>query len=203
MSSFNPKFTLFFILVVTLTMLVPCTSMAHWADSTLTEFYNNGYLPNSDLINTPNKFITKGEMIQMINLFYSFEDSLTDLDTSYNIANEKGYIQSTDFDDTISREECSIIVSRLTNSEIILDKKTNFDDDDDISIWAKPCVVSLVEHGIVKGYPNNKFMPARDIKLCEFVTMLSRIDGVGGGDNIELIDNEDLNYFEVGFSFYF
>ncbi len=57
--------------------------------------------------------------------------------------------------------------------------RTGFDDDADISVWAKPYVSAAMLAGIVKGYPSEDgstvFMPKRNITFSEAHVLLSRV----------------------------
>lgn len=46
------------------------------------------------------------------------------------------------------------------------------------SFWAFPAVETLVARGVVAGYPDGRFLPARDVTRAEFVKMLALVVGL-------------------------
>lgn len=62
-------------------------------------------------------------------------------------------------------------------NQIVPARKTEFKDLDDFE-WAKPGIEQLVSLGVLKGYSDTEFGPARPVTRAEFCTMLCRLFGV-------------------------
>ena len=83
-------------------------------------------------------------------------------------------------DEPVSRDEflamCMETAGKSGLSGVI---RTGFDDDVDISVWAKPYVSAAMLAGIVRGYPTDDgstvFMPKRNITFSEAQVLLSRV----------------------------
>jgi len=78
--------------------------------------------------------------------------------------------------DAITREEAATLfagVAKLKN-EAPESKSNVFADDSVITAWAKEAVYDAVNYGILKGYPDGSFGPAKNITRAEAATMLYR-----------------------------
>lgn len=165
----------------------------HWAGETIQTWlelgYANGY---GEGIFKPNGFIKRAEFVTMVNNLFGFEEKgeikFTDVDPNIwyyeqvQIGYKAGYISgisATKFapEDLITREQASIIISKImeldknaAGIEIFADKNT-------ISDWAKDYVGAAAEAKLLKGYENDNvltFRPQNNITRAEAVTLLDR-----------------------------
>ncbi len=190
------------IIFATLIAIYMCFGVceAHWADQTLAEFKESNYITEDMNFTNLKEDITKGEIAQIINLYYSFEQELESANKSLELASEKGYMLNAKEDEAIRREEFAPIICELIGKgdiDMFEEVKTAFEDDKDISAWAKGYVKVLCDNQIIEGFPNHKFMPQANLKKGEFITILSRITGVGGKDDLVLIEDEEEPFLKV------
>ena len=167
---------------------------AHWADNVCEEFKDSKFITESMDFTNLNADITKGEIAQVINLYYSYEEELESVSKSLDIAKEKGYMQNAVETETIKREEIAPIICELIGKNdisVLEETETVFEDNEEISVWAKGYIKVLYEESIIEGFPSHKFMPQANLKKGEFITILSRITGVGGKDDLILIEDEE------------
>ncbi len=167
---------------------------AHWADAVCNDFKENGYITESMDFSSLNADITKGEVAQIVNLYYSFEEEIESASKSLEVANEKGYMQNASESETLKREEIAPIICELIGKndvDVFEEVETVFEDDEDISSWTKGYIKILCDSNIVEGFPSHKFMPQANLRKGEFITMLSRITGAGGKDDLILIEDEE------------
>ncbi len=101
----------------------------------------------------------------------------------YDIGVTEG-ISETEFgeDHTMTREQFATFISRALGrkeeAEQRSDEDTGFEDDEDISDWARGSVAIASEMGIVEGYLDGTFRPQRPVTQAEMFTMLVRVLGV-------------------------
>ena len=78
--------------------------------------------------------------------------------------------------DNIIRQDAAVILDNLikySNSEQAVNQnEISFDDESDISDYAKEAVHNLVSMGIIRGYDNNMFMPGVNLNRAEAAVML-------------------------------
>ncbi len=78
----------------------------------------------------------------------------------------------------LTRQEATTVIVRSLGIEDIapaLPYDTGFNDDKDISTWAKDGIYMAREVGIVKGYPDNTARPLELVTRAEAATMLSQL----------------------------
>jgi hypothetical protein len=170
----------------------------HWADETIKSFISQGFEKVISFEN-PDSNVLKGEFAFVVNKYFSFESQDLSFEDSLKAAIKRGYFQNAKIDDLISREEACVVFQKFLKLDSSEDD-SKFEDDLEISIWAKSSVNTLKKLGIVIGYPDGEFKPKRMLTKAEFITMLSRVNGTGGPEEpplLPLIDEEQDN-FEVG-----
>lgn len=91
---------------------------------------------------------------------------------------ERGYINgygdgSFRPDNKVTRAEFATMLGRALKFEVKTEE-TAFADAIDIPVWAKPYVLSLVQHSLLFGYEDNTFRPTRQMTRVEVVVMLIR-----------------------------
>ena len=148
---------------------------AHWADAVCNDFKENGYITESMDFSSLNADITKGEVAQIVNLYYSFEEEVESASKSLEVANEKGYMQNASESETLKREEIAPIICELIGKndvDVFEEVETVFEDDEDISSWAKGYIKILCDSNIVEGFPSHKFMPQANLRKGEFINII-------------------------------
>lgn len=73
----------------------------------------------------------------------------------------------------VTETSSSFVQSFYANNNIMLPEQNNFYDISSYG-WAKDSIQTLFELGIVKGYSDTEYGPARNISRIEFIAMLSR-----------------------------
>lgn len=100
----------------------------------------------------------------------------------------------------ISREETMTVLCRITNcvSSAPLERVAQAPDGSTVGSWAANAVGTMLDAGIVVGYPDGKICPKSNLTRAEFVTMLQRIDLAGDlwKDTSNQISIQDL-YWET------
>jgi len=104
---------------------------------------------------------------------------------------EDGYFRP---DWNITREEIAVVMTRALNLEAkaAYAPQTSFDDNDEISVWAKDAVNLMVEMGIFTGYDDNCYRPKQIITREELTAVLIRKIGVGNTTFLAYKDALDI-----------
>ena len=76
-------------------------------------------------------------------------------------------------DDFITREEMAQMVVQAYQLDHSLTNKT-FIDQNKIAAWARKAMMIAVDHGIMKGYPNNMLKPQSHASRAEAITVIWR-----------------------------
>lgn len=74
-------------------------------------------------------------------------------------------------DDPITREQMAAMIVKAAKLEIITSGKS-FNDNSQISSWAKSAVTTARERNIISGYPDNRFCPQNNATRAEAVTVV-------------------------------
>lgn len=156
----------------------------HWAKDVIESWSSyeiiNGYEGNF----SPDKSITRGEFATIINRIFNFDEpslsTFDDLDENYytyhilclyNQGIMTGYENNIRPDDYITREEAGTILYKVLALEEQNSIKKEFNDENEISGWAKPYMISLVNRGYFNG--NNCYLRPKDnITRAEAITLL-------------------------------
>lgn len=163
----------------------------HWAQDVMSEFISKEYIISDVLSENLDNEITKGEMTEIINKFFSY-GSGESRDENLKIAEQKGYLYNSKVDEKITREEVAVLICKVMSLTAIEESSMEFIDDNEIAVWSKGYVYSLVKEGIIVGFPDQSYKPQKNISVAEFITILNRCTGIGGSD-FELIDTELTN----------
>ncbi|QUL54540.1 S-layer homology domain-containing protein [Paenibacillus tritici] len=178
----------------------PKDIQGHWAQKQLQSWLDKGYLGGyPDGTVKPNKAITRGEYVALINRLFGFTDtasiSFTDVKKSNWVYSEvskavkAGYIggyENNTFraNNPLTRQEAAVIaakVLKLSTSSTPL----KFKDNAQISAWAKAAVASAAGKKIINGYPDGTFGPKKSLTRAEAVGIISNSvmhkPGTGGG----------------------
>lgn len=163
----------------------------HWAKEDIEEFSKaniiKGYENN---IFKPDEFLTRAEMATIINRMTGvtkesskYIPDITRQDWYYKEirkavqsgimhGDENGYTNPNSF---ITREEAIIMISRAFSINDSVISKVNFEDENEISKWAKDAVNTFVMFDYVKGYEDGTIRPKNNITRAELITVISRI----------------------------
>lgn len=166
----------------------------HWASETINEFVNKEYLSGEILEKSYDEEITKGEFASIINHYFGYGTAYSEKE-HLKLAEAKGYLLNAKVEENISREEVAIVMCNILSLTTVQSLPDSFLDDEQISVWAKGYVYSLVKEKIVIGYPDYTYNPQKNITRAEFVTILNRCTGVGGNELI--LEDKDVDDIEV------
>lgn len=79
----------------------------------------------------------------------------------------------------ISRAEAVVIICRSTGLKPAENIDLGFSDNKDIPDWARGYVQTVVDKGILKGYPDNTFKPDATITRAEVIALVMKAFGLG------------------------
>lgn len=162
----------------------------HWAEATIQKWMDEGKVTGyEDGSYKPDNNVTRAEFVKMVNGIIDYdgkgEVTYNDVPSTewfydfISVAQEIGYISGysdNEFgpNDYITREQAASILSRiqyLNNNVTGIEK---FNDNDNISSWAKGSVGAASEAGFIKGYEGN-FNPLNNLTRAEALTMLDNV----------------------------
>lgn len=78
-------------------------------------------------------------------------------------------------DDTITRQELAVVISRLLSASEGEVLSTTFADNENIAEWAQNGVAAAVKHGIILGNEHNEFRPEALASRAEAAVMIRRL----------------------------
>ena len=183
-------------LLLVLTVYTPVGSFAmedmpdDWSTDALESAVSNGLLKGYNDKILPNEDITRAEAVTVINrMFGTFKgesiQKYTDVSTDnwYFNEMEKGTYMETITgwdnklypDDAITREEAFVVIGRALNLSDDIQMNKVFSDSDEISIWARGKINSLVNNGYIQGGADNKLYPKENITRAEFAKLIYNI----------------------------
>lgn len=156
----------------------------HWAKDVIENWSSyeiiNGYEGNF----LPDKSITRGEFATIINRIFNFDEpsqnTFDDLDENYytnhilclnNQGIMTGFENNIRPNDYITREEAGAILYKALKLKEYEALPESFHDENEISDWAKPYMLSLVNEGYFNGY-NGYLRPKDNITRAEAITLL-------------------------------
>ncbi|MGI6550383.1 MAG: S-layer homology domain-containing protein [Syntrophomonadales bacterium] len=142
----------------------------------------------------PDKTITRAEYVTIINKAFQFEKSaasgFTDVKTTdwyadqLSRAKEAGYLAGYEDgtarpNNNINRQEAAVMISQVvkSNTPTTSDSLSSFQDSHTISNWARESIVSIIQSGIMSGYPDQTFKPQRFITRAEAAAVICRAGG--------------------------
>jgi hypothetical protein len=73
--------------------------------------------------------------------------------------------------DFITREQMAVMIARALGLEAA-EVETEFKDMEDMSQWAKPSVLSVLNKGLIEGYPDGSFKPKDYLTRAEAVKVI-------------------------------
>lgn len=162
----------------------------HWAQEIIREWLDKGLVrgyPDGSF--RPNHYITRGELMTLINKSFNYSESIdinyTDVskDAWYYdaiaIATAAGYIGgypdgSMRPNNPISRQETAVILTKIMDLALSPNGVTRFNDDVDIPSWSRGYIGAVVEAGYMRGYPDGNFKPNTPITRAEALVVLNK-----------------------------
>ncbi|MDD3879411.1 MAG: S-layer homology domain-containing protein, partial [Syntrophomonas sp.] len=158
----------------------------HWAESSILRLISSGIIKGyPDGSFRPNAEISRAEfaciLVKALELTAQkgkvFNDTALHWAGDY-IATAEAYGIVSGFDSStfgpdqcISREQMAVMLAKAKNL-VAVSGDTSFEDNKDISSWAKEAVVASVKAGIMKGYPDNSFIPQGKATRAEAVIVI-------------------------------
>lgn len=166
---------------------VPKDIQGHWAQGQLQDWLNKGYLGGyPDGTVKPNKSITRGEYVALINRLFGFKETATinfkDVKSSNWVYSEvakavkAGYIggyENNTFraSNPLTRQEAAVITAKVlklnTNATSL-----KFKDSAQIAAWAKGAVGAAANLKVINGYPDGTFGPKKALTRAEAVGII-------------------------------
>ena len=166
----------------------PKDIQGHWAQKQLQSWLDKGYLGGyPDGTVKPNKAITRGEYVALINRLFGFTEAatlnFTDVKKSNWVYSEvakavkAGYIggyENNTFraNNPLTRQEAAVIAAKLLKLSTS-STPLKFKDNAQIAAWAKVAVASAAEKKIINGYPDGTFGPKKSLTRAEAVGIIS------------------------------
>lgn len=166
----------------------PKDIQGHWAQGQLQDWLDRGYLGGyPDGTVKPNKAITRGEYVALINRLFgftektniSFKDMKSTNWTYSEVAKavEAGYIggyENNTFrpNNPLTRQEAAVIAAKLLKLSTNM-SSNKFKDNAQIAAWAKGAVAAAADKKVINGYPDGTFGPKRSLTRAEAVGIIS------------------------------
>lgn len=159
----------------------------HWSTPYMVSMYELGVFESMDDACNPTEQITRAELMRYINIMFNLIDtanvSFVDINSSMDCYEDvqkavaHGYIvgDSTNSmrpNDTITRQETVVILSRLHKVEPATNLNFTFADASSIDSWAAPYVSDAVEKKYIVGNNYNEFNPKGLISRGEIAKVL-------------------------------
>ncbi|MGI6618451.1 MAG: S-layer homology domain-containing protein [Bacillota bacterium] len=177
----------------------------HWAKEAINLWTARGIVKGyEDGTFGPDRFITRAEFAALLNRTFGFTTvspkEFPDVSDTAWYAEEvakaagAGYMEGYEDgsfrpDNNITRQEAALVFARIYNLEQI-DESYDFSDFDSIPDWSRKAVVAVAKAGLMQGYPDGSFGPARNITRAETVSVLDRL--------VAEIFTEDGTYGDAG-----
>lgn len=156
----------------------------HWAKDVIETWTSYEIINGNEGKFSPDKNITRGEYATILNRIFSFDEpspnTFDDLDENYytnhilclnNQGIMNGFENNIRPNDYITREEAGTMLYKVLALKEQKSLEKEFNDEDEISDWAKPYMVSLVNEGYFNG-SNGYLRPRDNITRAEAITLL-------------------------------
>lgn len=173
----------------------------HWCEEDIKQLYTEENIEVYDNNFEPDRPITKAEFCMMINSVLNYSKSIENdnwQEEQFNIGIEKGYMPIGSVDDTLTREETCVIFERI--SDLVIEDALNgrvfeeYDDYENVSLWAQKAVKRMVINGKIIGYTDNTLRMKQKLTKAEFVKIMTRFrkDKYEIANNIDFIKEKKL-----------
>lgn len=172
----------------------------HWAEKTLQQFIDNGWIQGDEGGIRPDSTITRAEMATVVDAveeyteeadvsgykdvaktdwFYKQVAKIVKANVMVGVGNNKWAPQG-----NVTREQAAIIMCKL--NDVSVDTKADladiraqltklgYTDADAVSDWAAPYILAAVQNGYMSGYPDHTLRSGNDITRAEAIVMLDK-----------------------------
>lgn len=159
----------------------------HWAQSVIEKWSDKGVIQGYEGKFNPDDSIIRGDMAVILNKLMSYtqkgENNFSDLDDNAYFAESvlklnkaeimfgaDGFVRPRDY---ITREEAFVMLDRVYNFTGS-SESTGFEDEAEISDWAKKAILAMCENKIINGR-DGKINPKSNITRAEIIQLLENI----------------------------
>lgn len=172
----------------------------HWAEKTLQQFIDNGWIQGDEGGIRPDSTITRAEMATVVDAveeyteeadvsgykdvaktdwFYKQVAKIVKANVMVGVGNNKWAPQG-----NVTREQAAVIMCKL--KDVSVDTKANtadiraqltklgYTDANAVSDWAAPYILAAVQNGYMSGYPDHTLRSGNDITRAEAIVMLDK-----------------------------
>ncbi len=170
----------------------------HWAEKTLQEFIDKGWVQGDEGGIRPDSTITRAEMATVVDSvkeytdeadvsgykdvaktdwFYKQVAKIVKANVMVGVGNNKWEPQG-----NVTREQAAVIMCKLNEVEVDTKSKPaeiraqltklGYTDADKVSDWAAPYILAAVKNGYMSGYPDHTLRSGNDITRAEAIVML-------------------------------
>lgn len=172
----------------------------HWAEKTLQQFIDNGWIQGDEGGIRPDSTITRAEMATVVDAveeyteeadvsgykdvaktdwFYKQVAKIVKANVMVGVGNNKWAPQG-----NVTREQAAVIMCKL--NDVSVDTKANtadiraqltklgYTDANTVSDWAAPYILAAVQNGYMSGYPDHTLRSGNDITRAEAIVMLDK-----------------------------
>lgn len=172
----------------------------HWAEKTLQQFIDNGWIQGDEGGIRPDSTITRAEMATVVDAieeyteeadvsgykdvaktdwFYKQVAKIVKANVMVGVGNNKWAPQG-----DVTREQAAVIMCKL--NDVSVDTKANaadiraqlsklgYTDANAVSDWAAPYILAAVQNGYMSGYPDHTLRSGNNITRAEAIVMLDK-----------------------------
>lgn len=172
----------------------------HWAEKTLQQFIDNGWIQGDEGGIRPDSTITRAEMATVVDAveeyteeadvsgykdvaktdwFYKQVAKIVKANVMVGVGDNKWAPQG-----NVTREQAAVIMCKLKDDSV--DTKANaadiraqltklgYTDANAVSDWAAPYILAAVQNGYMSGYPDHTLRSGNDITRAEAIVMLDK-----------------------------
>lgn len=172
----------------------------HWAEKTLQQFIDNGWIQGDEGGIRPDSTITRAEMATVVDAveeyteeadvsgykdvaktdwFYKQVAKIVKANVMVGVGDNKWAPQG-----DVTREQAAVIMCKL--NDVSVDTKANaadiraqltklgYTDANAVSDWAAPYILAAVQNGYMSGYPDHTLRSGNDITRAEAIVMLDK-----------------------------
>ena len=172
----------------------------HWAEKTLQQFIDNGWIQGDEGGIRPDSTITRAEMATVVDAveeyteeadvsgykdvaktdwFYKQVAKIVKANVMVGVGDNKWAPQG-----NVTREQAAVIMCKL--KDVSVDTKANtadiraqltklgYTDANAVSDWAAPYILAAVQNGCMSGYPDHTLRSGNDITRAEAIVMLDK-----------------------------
>lgn len=172
----------------------------HWAEKTLQQFIDNGWIQGDEGGIRPDSTITRAEMATVVGAveeyteeadvsgykdvaktdwFYKQVAKIVKANVMVGVGNNKWAPQG-----DVTREQAAVIMCKL--NDVSVDTKANaadiraqlsklgYTDANAVSDWAAPYILAAVQNGYMSGYPDHTLRSGNNITRAEAIVMLDK-----------------------------